>query len=98
MDGSTSRSLRSFEYIEARVDEIVARPATDGQFYSAEARAVNDRARLVRTLRDVLKLEHPECRSCLEIAILDLGNGPRHNASVHCESGKRPHCTCDTCF
>lgn len=23
---------------------------------------------------------------------------PRHNASGGCESGKRPHCTCDTCF
>lgn len=23
---------------------------------------------------------------------------PRHTASEHCESGKRPHCTCDTCF
>ena len=23
---------------------------------------------------------------------------PRHGASARCESGKRPHCTCDTCF
>lgn len=23
---------------------------------------------------------------------------PRHTASVRCQSGKRPHCTCDTCF
>lgn len=23
---------------------------------------------------------------------------PRHSASTRCESGKRPHCTCDTCF
>lgn len=23
---------------------------------------------------------------------------PRHNASERCESGKHPHCTCDTCF
>ena len=23
---------------------------------------------------------------------------PRHSASERCESGKRPHCTCDTCF
>ncbi len=23
---------------------------------------------------------------------------PRHTASELCESGKRPHCTCDTCF
>jgi hypothetical protein len=24
--------------------------------------------------------------------------GPRHQPSQRCESGKRPHCTCDTCF
>lgn len=23
---------------------------------------------------------------------------PAHDASPRCESGKRPHCTCDTCF
>lgn len=23
---------------------------------------------------------------------------PSHNASPRCESGKRPHCTCDSCF
>jgi hypothetical protein len=23
---------------------------------------------------------------------------PSHDASPRCESGKRPHCTCDTCF
>lgn len=25
-------------------------------------------------------------------------HGPSHRASDRCESGKRPHCTCDTCF
>lgn len=23
---------------------------------------------------------------------------PRHGASKECKSGKRPHCTCDSCF
>lgn len=23
---------------------------------------------------------------------------PRHKASVLCQSGRRPHCSCDTCF
>jgi len=23
---------------------------------------------------------------------------PHHQASPYCKSGKRPHCTCDTCF
>lgn len=27
-----------------------------------------------------------------------VGIGPRHKASDFCRSGKRPHCTCDTCF
>jgi len=26
------------------------------------------------------------------------GMGPSHNASRRCESGRRDHCTCDTCF
>jgi hypothetical protein len=26
------------------------------------------------------------------------GIAPNHNAGERCESGKRPHCTCDTCF
>lgn len=24
--------------------------------------------------------------------------GPAHYFSPYCRSGKRPHCTCDTCF
>lgn len=27
-----------------------------------------------------------------------IAYGPKHKASERCESGKRPHCTCDTCF
>ena len=23
---------------------------------------------------------------------------PRHSPSIQCQSGKRPHCTCDACF
>lgn len=25
-------------------------------------------------------------------------NGPSHDPSPNCLSGKRPHCSCDTCF
>jgi hypothetical protein len=25
-------------------------------------------------------------------------SGPRHDAMERCESGKHPHCTCETCF
>lgn len=34
----------------------------------------------------------PGCVSCTETM------GPRHMASDACESGKRPHCSCDECF
>jgi hypothetical protein len=35
-----------------------------------------------------------QCPSCDR----DGPEGPSHDASPHCESGSRPHCTCDTCF
>jgi hypothetical protein len=35
---------------------------------------------------------------CTKIATKYEGFGPPHKASVNCESGKRNHCTCDTCF
>jgi hypothetical protein len=37
-----------------------------------------------------------ECAYCDEWG--DDPNMPYHEASTRCESGKRPHCTCDTCF
>lgn len=47
----------------------------------------------------------PSCPSCVSYfgAPGDpLRNGdafaPRHEASDRCQSGKRAHCTCDTCF
>ena len=36
------------------------------------------------------------CPTCAELARGSFG--PPHDASPRCESGKRPHCTCDTCF
>lgn len=44
------------------------------------------------------KLPPGECRFCDE----ERGHGnefhPSHDASETCQSGKRPHCTCDSCF
>lgn len=37
------------------------------------------------------------CSFCEEIK-QNGGFGPSHDASNGCESGKRDHCTCDTCF
>lgn len=45
----------------------------------------------------------PKCPQCAEaISALEAGqpwpHGPRHKPSPRCQSGKHPHCTCDTCF
>jgi hypothetical protein len=45
----------------------------------------------------------PNCKSCAEVyEALRAGRrwpmGPSHKASPSCESGSRPHCSCDTCF
>lgn len=36
------------------------------------------------------------CPTCAELAAGSFG--PSHDPSPRCESGKRPHCTCDVCF
>lgn len=38
---------------------------------------------------------HPDCAQCLSISVF---GGPRHAASKRCESGRHPHCACDTCW
>ena len=44
----------------------------------------------------------PGCHGCAErYAAEDPQGGvfaPRHKASARCESGRRPHCTCDVCW
>ena len=40
-------------------------------------------------------LGHPGCKMCRHVSVF---GGPSHEASTFCRSGKRPHCTCDTCF
>ena len=37
-----------------------------------------------------------DCAYCAEHKPSDFF--PAHDASNNCESGKRDHCTCDTCF
>ncbi len=34
----------------------------------------------------------PDCSLCA------VGEGPRHEASSRCQSGRRAHCSCETCF
>ena len=46
----------------------------------------------------------PNCKSCIEIFYPAYKQGmtrvfaPSHKPSSRCQSGKQPHCTCDTCF
>lgn len=42
------------------------------------------------------ELPEGECRYCDENRGISFT--PPHDPSPYCESGKRPHCTCDTCF
>lgn len=38
--------------------------------------------------------EDPEC----QYRTSHYGISPRHTAGTYCRSGRRPHCTCDSCF
>ena len=40
----------------------------------------------------------PDCLSCAKIKNGSDKHAPRHMPSTRCQSGNRPHCTCDTCF
>ena len=39
---------------------------------------------------------HGECAYCDDYG--DDPMMPSHDASPRCESGRHPHCTCDTCY
>ena len=39
-----------------------------------------------------------ECRLCDRARETDDKMMPSHTASIVCESGRRPHCTCDKCY
>jgi hypothetical protein len=62
---------------------------------------------LTKTLLDIARagmatpkvsgfLPEGECKTC--DAYRHETMAPRHTASPNCQSGKHPHCTCDTCF
>ena len=39
-----------------------------------------------------------ECRYCDKLRETGQAFMPLHDASPNCQSGRRNHCTCDTCF
>lgn len=44
------------------------------------------------------KAEPGECKYCDELRERGETFHPSHDASRNCESGRRPHCSCDCCF
>lgn len=42
--------------------------------------------------------EPGECAFCDRMRAEGVSFHPYHDASMNCQSGKRSHCTCDTCF
>lgn len=42
--------------------------------------------------------QFPDCETCKRK--IETGNyaGPIHEPGANCRSGKRPHCSCDSCF
>jgi hypothetical protein len=44
------------------------------------------------------KAPEGECVYCDKERAAGNRYHPRHNASERCQSGKRPHCSCDTCY
>jgi hypothetical protein len=46
----------------------------------------------------------PTCPTCIKVfyphmrAHDEFPFAPHHKASARCESGRRPHCSCGTCF
>lgn len=50
---------------------------------------------------DILKVQseaNPDCSRCRQFLEEGLTLSPRHTASVRCQSGRRSHCSCETCF
>jgi hypothetical protein len=52
---------------------------------------------LLRLQIKARKDEMAACEYCKKIAASG-GFGPSHFASPNCQSGRRNHCTCSTCF
>jgi hypothetical protein len=70
------------------------------------ARRLDDAARKRRSETKEQRIERQEregtivrdCAGCQVFFDNPDAMGPSHKASDRCESGKRSHCTCDTCF
>lgn len=61
--------------------------------------SADERAARIARMENLGMLD-PNCLSCREFYDNPRVQpfAPNHLASPGCESGKRPHCTCDACF
>jgi len=63
---------------------------------------MKDYLKQVEALRSTDKRRHKapvgECAYCDRERKAGTDFHPSHDASSGCQSGKRPHCTCDSCF
>lgn len=41
---------------------------------------------------------HPDCLTCQRMIESGKFYGPSHTPSLFCRSGKRPHCSCGSCY
>lgn len=67
-------------------------PETEKRVTELKAVADNLRAEGIRLFATP---EVADCDTCKSVSVF---GGPPHYGSPRCRSGKRPHCTCDTCF
>jgi len=78
----------SNEHVNATMGEILA--AFNARHASASKPGT------VKPLRAIRVTREPGCEYCAKHR--DDPMMPPHQASSRCESGKRSHCTCDTCW
>jgi hypothetical protein len=74
-----------------------------GECGITDAHSLEDHAPLNIKLKDPVYINRrvsrdPGCAYCKELLAEGTDFAPPHEASQRCQSGKRNHCSCDTCF
>jgi acyl dehydratase len=81
------------EYRQERYALMMSRPKSNQPEYKAHVE--KERAIVAEAVALYAKPQVSDCDYCKEVSIF---GGPGHFASGSCRSGRRAHCTCDTCF
>ena len=80
-----------------------AQSAASTEWWSAYMKRSEREPELKQKLHDieaaaVAQFAKPEVADCKACASSSVFGGPGHYASPNCQSGRRPHCSCDTCY